>query len=199
MNSNTVELESNFNEIKYMENEEQTLNTNPETESLSAPAAEGEENVEVAQTATPALTLEEINQLTGHRYQSVEDARKGLDNLKRAVGKKEIVKEVVDPNLKQEVEILKAQVRDATFYTENPELKPHKEIIAKFGDPYQAIKDPVVQKVLDAVKAREETEDLKSSPRIASTNSDYAADMKKAKETGNWSEFMAKHKGIALK
>lgn len=183
-----------------MDNEEQTLDSNPGDELIDAASSEGVENVDTVPTATPALTLDEINSLTGHRYQTIDEAKKGLDNLKRAVGKKEIVKEVVPSSLAEEVNQLKAQVAESNFYTEHPDLKPVKDVISKFGpNPYEAVKDPVVQKVIDAVKAREDSESLKSTPKINQVSADYQSDFETAQATGNWAEFLAKHKGVRPK
>jgi hypothetical protein len=188
-----------------MDENNQTLETHPGEQLTDAGSAEGTQNVVVEQTTlltTPTLSLDEINSLTGHRYANVDEARKGLDNLKRAVGQKEIVREVTPADLVQKVASLEAQVAEANFYTEHPELKAHKDILSKFGNPYEAIKDPVIQKVVEAVKAREESEDfkLKSNSRIAAPqSSDYQQDFEKAQNSGNWAEFLAKHKQVGYK
>lgn len=181
-----------------MEDDNQTLEANPGVDDVAT--AEGSQNDDSAQTAsTPeALSLDDINTLTGHRYDSIDKAREGLVNMKKAIGKKEIVKEVVPGSLVAEVQSLKAQVAEASFYTEHPDLKPHREILSKFGNPYDAIKDPVVQKVVEAVKAREESETLKSNSRIAQVSSDYQTDFSEAERTGNWIPFLEKHKGVGI-
>lgn len=183
-----------------MEDENQTLEANPGEELTDAASAEGTQNDVVSQTAAPALSLEEINALTGHRYQTVDDARKGLDNLKRMVGKKEIVKEVTDPTLVETVKSLQHQVTEATFYTEHPDLKAHKDILSKFGNPYEAIKDPVVQKVVNAVKASEEKETLQSNSRINQpvSSADFEKDLESVKQTGDWVGLLKKHKGLDI-
>lgn len=180
-----------------MEEDLQTLEPNPETESLSAPAAEGVQNEVAPQTAQPAtLSLEEINALTSHRYSNIEEAKKGLLNLKKAVGAKEVP--VQDPSLVEQVKLLKKTVEETNFYAEHPELKQHRDVIAKFGDPNTAINDPVVKKVLSALNREEPGPDLQSSPRIAATDSDYQAKFERAKATGNWTEVMAA-KGYGVK
>ena len=185
-----------------MNEEYQTLEANPGDELNDAASSEGTQNDDAVLTATPtdqALTLEEINQLTGHRYQTIDDARKGIDNLKRLVGKKEVVKEIADPSLVETVKTLQKQVTEATFYTEHPELKPVKDFLSKFDNPAEAIKDPVIKKAVEALQAREDqnnSEKLRSNSRIASTSSDYQKDLEEAQASGNWGPFLAKHKGI---
>jgi len=184
-----------------MEDENQTLEANPSEEVQAqpenVPSVEGTQNDVNPQTTTPsdALTLAEINALTKHSYSNIDEARKGLENLRKAVGQKEIP--VQDPNLLTEVETLKRQVKESSFYAEHPELKPHKDFLAKFGDPEVALKDPVVKKAVDAL-SREESSSLKSNPRIAQVNTSYQEDFEKAKTTGQWTEFLKKHKGFEI-
>ena len=178
-----------------MEDENQTLETDPGvsgTENVST--AEGTQNDVVSQTAAPTLSLEEINSLTGHNYQTVDEAKKGIDNLKRMVGKKEIIKEVSNPHLEQKVQELE-------FFLEHPELKPHKGLISKWGNPNDAIKDPEFQKVLNAVKASEDKETLQSNPRInqPASSADFERDLESTAKDGNWVGFLQKHKGIDFK
>ncbi len=179
-----------------MEDENQTLEANPETEQ-NVPAAEGTQNDVVPMTTTPdALTLADINALTKHNYSSIDEARKGLENLRVAIGKKEIP--VADPSLVSQVQSLTQQVKETSFYAEHPELKPHKDFLSKFGDPEVALKDPVVKKAIDAL-SREETESLKSNPRIAQVNTNQVADFEKAKSTGIWTDYLSKYKGFEVK
>ena len=183
----------NKESLKYMENEYQTLETDPGTET-NVDAAESTQNDEVAQTAAPALSLEEINALTRRNYQSVEDARKGITNLVSTVGKKEVVKEVVKDNPQ-----LERKVQELEFYLEHPELKPHKELLSRFGNPNEAIKDPVVQKVLKAVEASADKETLQTNSRITHVQSgDLVKDVESLKNTGDYVGLLKKHYGIDI-
>ena len=163
-----------------------------DTDVAHVDTAEGEENqVDTSDTTSAALTLEEINSLTRRTYASLEEARKGIDNLARTVGKKEIQTPVADPQLVEKISTLEKQVKEATFYAEHPDLKPHKDVLSKFGDPEAALQDPVVQKVIEAVKAREESsEELKSNARIAQVSSDYQTEFQKAEASGDWSKVL---------
>ncbi len=178
-----------------MEYENQTLETDPGvsgTENVST--SEGTQNDAGTQTAAPALTLEEINALTKHSYSSVDEARKGISNLTSLVGKKEVVKEVASPQLEQ-------KVKELEFYLEHPDLKAHKDVISALGpNPYEVIKDPVKQKVLNAVKASEEKETLQSNPRInqPTSSADFDKDLESVKQTGDWVGFLKKHNGIDI-
>jgi hypothetical protein len=170
-----------------MEEEYQTLEADPGTET-NVDAAESTQNDAAPQTAAPGLSLEKINALTGHNYRTVEDAEKGIDNLKRLVGSKEVVKEVASPHLERKVQELE-------FYLEHPELKPYKELVSKFGNPQDAIKDPLFEKVLKSVKASEEKETLNSNSRITQPNVNIDQELASVKQTGDWVSLLKK-KGI---
>lgn len=172
----------------------------PETE-LNVPVAENVENVQ------PAVGLKDLmKQATGRDYSTDEDAYNGLQETYKYVSKKtepQIVEKVVIPdNVVSELQTLKQQLKESNFYADHPELKAHKDLLKKFGDPEEAVKDPVVKSLLDIVKAHGESENQKSvlnSNRIAgSPGSDYESDLKSARESGNWADFMQKHKGVKV-
>lgn len=183
-----------------MEEDIQTLEANPDvsgTENVST--AEGTQNDVGPNTTTPedSLTVTEINALTKHNYSNVGEVRKGLEHLRMAVGKKEIP--VADPTLVEQVQTLQKEVRETNFYATHPEMKPHKDFLAKFGDPEAAIKDPVVKRALDALSREESESSLKSNPTIAQVNTGYQEDFARAKATGQWTGFLKKHKGFDIK
>lgn len=174
----------------------QTLESNPGVEQ-NVPTAEGVQNVTPTPTP-PALSLEEINTITKHSYSDINEARKGLENLVSFTGKK--IESV--PSTPQGIEELQKKVAEMEFYDSHPEYKEFKGFLAKFGNPQQAVSDPEVQKALNAMKtggAETQTSVLNTNNRIGTPAvSDYQSDLEKAQNTGNWIEFMQKHKGVPL-
>lgn len=148
--------------------------------------------------AAPLLTLEEINKLTGRNYKDVDTARKGLTDTFKYVGKagkiesenkelKELV-EQKDKVLGSEL----SQMREALFYTQNPQYESHKDIISSMGsDPRKVVESEAFKKVFEAVSAAEQAKKSKSvletNPRIgeAKTKIDEAKTLVK---NGRYSE-----------
>ncbi len=178
----------------------QTPAANPGEEAPTNVASpEGAQNGGSNPTTTPALSLEEINSLTGHKYSNLDDAKKGLVNLKSAVGKKEIP--VDNPALVKQVKTLE-------FFLEHPEYKDAKSLITKFGDdPNEVIKDPVFQQAYKGIQAVVETEKQKttitSTSRVATPPSDEAQKaFKAAQDSGlpeDWGSVIMQRSGLDIK
>jgi hypothetical protein len=99
-------------------------------------------------------------------------------------------------------EVMKT-VKDLSFYTEHPELKPYKDVISAMGsDPEKVVESEVFKKVIEPLKSRDEADASKSvlhsTSRVADVSPDYQEDMDKAIKSGNWVDFLAKHKGVEL-
>lgn len=182
-----------------MSEQNQTLTPDPSA-ATNVPAVEGQQNDAANHNNTAALTLEEVNSLTKHNYANLDEARKGIDNLARAIGAKEVVVEKAPA----ELETLKSQLAEMSFYSENPELKEFKPFLSKFGNPSEAVKDPEVQKAITALKASAEFESnrsvLNSNSRIAQPKQDdYQKDLEALRDGKlQAAEFMAKHNGIKM-
>lgn len=177
----------------------QSLNPDPSA-ATNVPAVEGQQNDAAKPNNTAALSLDEVNTLTGRQYANLDEAKKGIENLSSFVGKKEVVVEKAPA----EVEQLKAQLAEMSFYQDNPELKEFKPFLSKFGNPSEAVKDPEVQKAITAIKASAETDSnrsvLNSNSRIvAPKTDDYQKDLEALRD-GRLpaAEFMAKHNGIKM-
>lgn len=101
-------------------------------------------------------------------------------------------------DIRSELEAL----REENFFIANSELASQKELIKRLRKPGQSLNDVISENkdILDQLKTSVEGQQSKSiihsNSRTVVEDSDYQADMKKAKETGNWAEFISKHKKI---
>lgn len=101
-------------------------------------------------------------------------------------------------DIRSELEAL----REENFFIANSELASQKELIKRLRKPGQSLNDVISENkdILDQLKTSVESQQSKSiihsNSRTVVEDSDYQADMKKAKETGNWAEFISKHKKI---
>lgn len=69
----------------------------------------------------------------------------------------------INDGLVDEVSALKAQVNEANFYAENPNLKPYKAVISKLGsDPSAVMADEGNKAIIDKMVAHDEMENSKS-------------------------------------
>lgn len=100
---------------------------------------------------------------------------------------------------------LERRLADRDYYLDNPNLKPYDKLINAVKKPGQTIEDVVNSedfkdifgKLGEAKKVNKSV--IHSNSRIASsTDEDYAKDFQKARETGNWIEFLEKYKGIKI-
>jgi len=136
---------------------------------------------------------------------AVESATGGeqgaIEAIKGLSSKDETTEESTpNPNedLRQEIETLKEE----SFFNANQDLAAHKALISKLKEPGQTLAEAVEanKDVLDTLKASTENQNsqsvIHSNSRIVEEGSDYQKDFKTAKETGDWTEFLSKHKGV---
>jgi len=112
-----------------------------------------------------------------------------------------------DAEQPNEVDTLKKdleEVKRENFFNANQELKPFKDTILKLKKDGQSFEDVIKENknLVDTLKASVENQGQKSvihsDAGVSQTSSDYQEDFKKAKETGNWAEFITKHKGVKV-
>lgn len=155
----------------------------PEDNPVAPVPAEAEGSTHVEGTA---LTLDQLNEKLGTRYQSVETALEGLKETRNFVGKAgQATKDVsVDP----EKFITREQYEQDVFYSRNADLEPYKDIInARAKDlgvrPADAINnDPSLKATIEKLRGYDKTESAKSvlmtNPRLGQVTDD----MQKAQE-----------------
>ena len=139
------------------------------------PVGEGSTHVEGT-----ALTLEQLNEKLGTRYQSVETALDGLKETKNFVGKvgQAQGEATVDP----EKFITLEQYEQDVFYSRNADLEPYKDIInARAKDlnvrPADAVaNDASLKLTLEKLRGYDKTESAKSvlmtNPRLGQVTND---------------------------
>lgn len=127
-----------------------------------------------------ALTLDQLNEKLGTRYQSVETALEGLKETRNFVGKagKQPVEATVDP----EKFITRDQYEQDVFYSRNADLEPYKDIInARAKDlnvrPADAVaNDASLKLTLEKLRGYDKTESAKSvlmtNPRLGQVTDD---------------------------
>ena len=149
-----------------MEEEDLTIDTQPS----GSEVAVGNEGV-------ADMSLKELNEHLGKDYPDKETALKSIKDTFSYTGKrKEDIKDELLSELKKSdnddrITKLENMLLEANFYAENPQYKPYKDVITKFGgNPSEAIKDPVFQSTFKKVSAFDETEKsrsvLHSNPRL---------------------------------
>jgi hypothetical protein len=170
-----------------MENEDLTPEAQPEG---GDNGAVGDGSVAVAD-----LSLNELNEALGKEYPNKETALKSIKDtfsytgMKKEQIKAELAKEMSIDDLSQKMSSLENQLRDANFYADNPQFKPYKAMIDKFGgSPQDAVKDPIFQETFKKVSAFDETEKSKSvlhsNPRLGKVT-DKMTEARKASAEGN--------------
>lgn len=139
-----------------------TQEAQPEVEAEGAEGAVGNEGV-------ASLSLKEINETLGKDFPDKETALKSIKDTISYTGKRkqdiieEYKKQAGDNELASKVSSLEKMLNEANFYAENPQYKPYKDVISKFGgSPEEAIKDPVFQSTFKKVSAFDEVEKSKS-------------------------------------
>lgn len=123
-----------------------------------------------------------------------------IEALKSVAGQKNDASshQPVDDDVKRQIE----ELREENFFIANSNLAPHKELIKRLKKPGQSLSDVVSENkdIIDRFVASEEIQGsrsiIHSNSRTVVDESDYAKDFKKAKETGNWAEFVSKHKRV---
>lgn len=150
-----------------MEDEDLTKDTQSDEDGAEAVGSEG-----VAE-----MSLKEINEALGKDFPDKETALKSIKDTYSYTGKRkediinEYKKQAGESELASKVSSLENMLRDANFYAENPQYKPYKDVISKFGNnPEEVIKDPVFQSTYKKASAYDETEKSKSvlhsNPRL---------------------------------
>ena len=123
------------------------------------------------------MSLKEINEVLGKNFTDKETALKSIKDTYSYTGKRkediinEYKKTEGNNELASKVSSLENMLRDANFYAENPQYKPYKDVISKFGgNPEEVIKDSVFQSTFKKASAYDETEKSKSvlhsNPRL---------------------------------
>ena len=170
-----------------MENEDFTPEAQPEG---GENGAVGDGSVAVAD-----LSLNELNEALGKEYPNKETALKSIKDTFSYTGMKkeqiraELAKEMSIDDLSKKMSSLEGQLRDANFYADNPQYKPYKAQIEKFGsNPSDVVKDPVFLDMFKKVSAFDETEKSKSvlhnNPRLGKMT-DKMTEAKQALSSGN--------------
>lgn len=198
---------------------------NPSEEQAEAPVETQPEAQPDNATNGEVGLVEAINKVTGRTYKSDEEALKGIEETTKYVGKvgkykdlieqiektyggetkaTEALKKLTDkddetPKLRQEIEALK----EKNFYAENKKFEPYQKLISALRKDGETLED-VIAKDEFKLAFRDDSEKpvksvIHSNSRIAGDDSDYQRDFQKAQESGDWSQFLAKHKGVSAK
>lgn len=91
------------------------------------------------------------------------------------------------------------KLKEDNFFMANSELAAQRELIMRLKKPGQSLEDVVSQNkdIIDQIKAGAEIQGsmsiIHSNSRSVIENSDQDKDFKKAKETGNWAEYLRKY------
>lgn len=150
----------------------QDENTNPSQdvpEDEHVPSAEVTENGAELQQSAPSLTLQEINELTGRNYKTLEEAKAGYKETYRFKTSRETSTNT--PQTPEELAVLQKKIQDLEFYNENPEYKPYRDVINRFGNnPADVVNDEGFKQIFSKLKAQDEFEQsksvLKSNPKL---------------------------------
>jgi uncharacterized protein YjcR len=105
----------------------------------------------------------------------------------------------VDPNV-----VTKDEFEEYQWFSNHKELEPQKTVIKALKAQTGKTFDEIIQmEELKPLIHSQNTDASKSvihsNTVLADTSSDYESDFKKAQETGNWGEFLTKHKGLDIK
>lgn len=127
---------------------------------------------------------------------------KAIEALQGLTKKEQKALEQAQPDLAKEVENLKADL----WFKENPDYAAHRKLISALKQPGQSYEDVInsdeYRGTFETLKGKQ-PETTKSiihtNARIADSGTDYQKDLQKAKETGDWAGFIAKHKGVGIK
>lgn len=133
-----------------------------------------------------ALTLKELNELTGKNYKDKTTALKSLKDTYSFVGKRkeDIIKELGGAN-EGIVNELKT-IKDNMFYDKNPEYAPYRKVMEKMGtNPVDVANSEEFKGIFEKAKGFDENQKLKSvlvsNPRLAQTKDSLT----KAREATN--------------
>jgi hypothetical protein len=96
-------------------------------------------------------------------------------------------KQSANPDFMHKVESIEKELNDIKFYNENPDYKPYREVIEKFGsNPAEVIKDEGFQQLYEKVSAFDKSESsksvLQSNPRLAKVTDNISESRKALQE-----------------
>lgn len=142
-----------------------------------------------------ALTLAELNQLTGRNFASKEAALKSItDTFKFATARvadiaakaTDAAQAVTGETVRKLTDTVEAQTKEM-FYLQNPQYAPHRKLIDSMGkNPAEVVQSDVFKETFTNLSAHAETIKQKtvmeSNPRIAAARDGIAkaADLKKS-------------------
>lgn len=171
-------------------------------EAQDVPSSDGQA-AESPVVAPEGITLKEIEQSLGKKFPNKEAALKSWKDTLSYIGRPKEAPVQAGDDVANEVASIKQQLQVTQFYADNPEYnsKEVKEIIAELGGNPEAVVNTKAFKIaFEAIKSRNEADSSKSvlhsNSRVAAVSSDYQADLEKAQASGDWAEFLAKHKGL---
>lgn len=137
------------------------------------------------------LTLSEMNQHLGKDFKDKDTALKALKDTFSYVGKKkeDILKEFQSLNNTDALAKEIKQIKENSFYKDNPNFAPYRELIGKLGEnPEEAVQLPSFKAVFEKAQGYDESTQLKtvlqSSPRLQSSR-DNLSKARDAMKAGN--------------
>lgn len=165
----------------------------PSTEEVVEETKGEEGAVEDEGTAAPdAMTLEELNTLTGKSYPTKEAALKSIKDTFSYVGKKQATPAPVADDGR--IEALEAKLEVADFYRENPQFDTPdaKQLIADMGgSPAEVVEKASFKTAFEKMTAFDKTEESKSvlqtNPKLGQVT-DKITKAKEAVNSGNTSQ-----------
>ena len=172
-----------------MENENENIDSqNDETEVTVEETTEATEEKEVAG-----------EELSEREKQFLARAKKAEAKLKATKGQPEVKPEVKTEAIDKPSD---NDLREEVFFLKNKELEEQKDLIKSFQKPGQSleevVKNPLIKKTLDDLKALKESQTSKSvihnNSRISDGGSDEAKAFKEAQGSGNWAEYISKYR-----
>jgi len=144
-----------------------------------------------------------LSEALGKEFKDDESALKAVKDTFKYVGKAGQEKKALEQKIQalegkssgevaQEIESLKKVFGESQFYSDNPEYKPYKEIISKFGEnPAEVIKSDDFKSLYSKVKAYDDSENtksvLQSNPRLGKIT-DKMSQAREAVKSGNMQE-----------
>lgn len=188
-----------------MEDEYTTDETLPESVDYAADGGSADSN---QSQDVNTLSLEEIQQTLGKQFPDKATALKAIKDTFSWVGKKQQAAKVQTSQVDTSNFVDKSEVqalRDELWVKDHADLKDHFALIKAFakesGKTYdEALEAPELKGLVEAKKAQAEVSKsvIHSNARVQEFSADYEADREKAIKSGNWVEFMEKHKGVRL-
>ncbi len=173
------------------------------------------EEVDVASTdgeaagsaeAQDVITLQDVEQTLGKKFPDKASALKSWKDTYSYVGKKNPQPATSQPAVDTSNFVSKEQYEEDMWFASHQDLSEHRTLIRALkketGKSYSELMEhPEFKPLIEAKKAQAEAANSKSvihgNSRVGNT-ADYQTDLEQAQSTGNWSEFLSKHKGVAI-